>query len=86
MKPYGLGIDNNLLFVCDGSAGLKIYDASNPYNIDQHQLKVYTDIHAYDVIPLGDILIMTGNTGLFQYDYADPENISLISVIPIFNP
>ncbi|MBN2481128.1 MAG: hypothetical protein JXB19_05270 [Bacteroidales bacterium] len=83
VEPYGLGIDSNLLFVCDGDAGLKIYDASNPYELDKNQIKVYPDINAYDVIPLGDMLIMTGSNGLFQYDYSDPENISLISMIPL---
>ena len=29
-NPYGLGLDDDLLFVCDGTSGLKIYDASNP--------------------------------------------------------
>ncbi len=28
-EPYGLGIDNTTLFICDGSAGLKIYDITN---------------------------------------------------------
>lgn len=35
-EPYGLGIDNSTLFVCDGNAGLKVYDASDPNTIDQH--------------------------------------------------
>jgi len=31
--PAGLSKDGNLLFVCDGSDGLKIYDASRPENL-----------------------------------------------------
>lgn len=84
-EPYGLGIDNNILFVCDGDAGLKIYDARDPYEIDKHQIAVYSEINAFDVIPLGEVLIMIGTTGLFQYDYSDPENISLLSQIPIIH-
>lgn len=30
-KPYGLGLKNNLLFVCDGTSVLKIFDRTNPY-------------------------------------------------------
>ena len=82
-EPYGLGIDDSLLFVCDGSAGLKIYNAADPLAIDEHKIAQYKDIQAFDVIPLGEVLIMIGTDGLFQYDYADPGNIRELSVIPI---
>jgi hypothetical protein len=82
-EPYGLGIDDNILFICDGSAGLKIYDASDPMSIDQNKIKQYSEIDAWDVIPLGDVLLMIGSDGLYQYDYTDLENIRELSVIPI---
>lgn len=82
-NPYGLGIDGDLLFVCDGTSGLKIYDASDPLNIGSNLLKTYTDITPYDVIPLGNILIAVGTEGLFQYDYSDINNIELLSKIAI---
>ena len=84
-EPYGLGVDDTLLFVCDGSAGLKIYSAADPKTIDQHKLAQYNDIQAYDVIPLGNILVMIGTDGLYQYEYSDPANIHQLSVIPIVN-
>lgn len=84
-EPYGLGIDNNILFVCDGEAGLKIYNAADPLAIDQNMIAQYPDINAWDVIPLGEILIMIGTEGLYQYDYSDPENITELSVIPVQN-
>jgi hypothetical protein len=37
-EPYGLGIDDSVLFVCDGAAGLKIYNASDPMAITDHKL------------------------------------------------
>jgi hypothetical protein len=82
-EPYGLGIDDSLLFVCDGSAGLKIYIAADPLAIDDHKIAQYKDIQAFDVIPLGEVLIMIGTDGLYQYDYSDPRNIRELSVIPI---
>jgi hypothetical protein len=82
-EPYGLGIDEGILFICDGDAGLKVYDASDPMAIDQNKIKQYRDINAWDVIPLGNVLIMIGTDGLYQYDYTDPENIRELSVIPI---
>ena len=82
-EPYGLGIDNKTLFVCDGPAGLKIYDATDPLKIDQHQLKQYSDLNALDVIPFGNVLIMIAQDGIYQYNYADLQQIKQLSKIPI---
>ncbi|TKG91121.1 hypothetical protein EYV94_22205 [Puteibacter caeruleilacunae] len=79
--PYGLGIDDELLFVCDGDAGLKVYDVTLPLAIDQHQLAHFPGINAYDVIPLGESLLMIGKDGLYQYDYSNIQDIKQISVI-----
>ncbi|MCK9206886.1 MAG: hypothetical protein M0P66_07230, partial [Salinivirgaceae bacterium] len=83
-EPYGLGIDDSVLFVCDGNAGLKIYNAANPLEIDSHLLASYPDNHAFDVIPLGDVLVMIGVDGLYQYDYSDLNNIRELSHIDIY--
>jgi hypothetical protein len=63
-EPYGLGIDNKTLFVCDGAAGLKIFDATDPMQVDQHVLKQYSELKAFDVIPFGNILIMIAEDGI----------------------
>ncbi len=83
-EPYGLGIDNSILFICDGDAGLKIYNAEDVMKIDSNRLAFYPDINAFDVIPLGDILIMIGVDGLYQYDYSSLDDIKLLSYIPIY--
>lgn len=83
INPHGLGKDGNLLFICDGSAGLKIYDASNPRELSSHLIYTYPGIKAYDVIPIGEVLVMIGDDGLFQYDYKDVQNISLLSTISV---
>lgn len=82
-EPYGLGIDNKTLFVCDGPAGLKIFDATDPMQIDQHLLQNYTNLNAFDVIPFGNILIMIATDGIYQYNYSDLQNITQLSKIPI---
>jgi hypothetical protein len=84
-EPYGLGIDDSVLFVCDGSAGLKIYNASDPYTIAANKLAEYPDIHTFDVIPLGGVLLMIASEGLYQYDYSDLQNITQLSFIPIYD-
>jgi hypothetical protein len=82
-EPYGLGIDNKTLFVCDGAAGLKIFDATDPMQVDQHVLKQYSELKAFDVIPFGNILIMIAEDGIYQYAYSDLQNIEQLSKIPI---
>jgi hypothetical protein len=72
--PYGLGIDGTTLFVCDGAAGLKIYDAAD--DMDLELLAWFQDIETYDVIPLGGTAIVVGSGGLRLYDYSDPLNIT----------
>ena len=82
-NPHGLGKDGDLLFICDGDAGLKIYDASDPRALGDHLISVYQDINSYDVIPIGDILVMIGDDGLYQYDYSNIQNINLLSKIEV---
>lgn len=82
-EPYGLGISDNTLFVCDGNAGLKVYDVNDPEAIDDNQIAHFEDINAYDVIPLGEVLILIGEEGLYQYNYTNLEDIQLLSAISI---
>ena len=82
-EPHGLGIDNNTLFVCDGSDGLKIYDATDVTTINEHQIKQYKNIQATDVIPYNDVLMMIGTDGFYQYDYSNLNDIKLLSKIEV---
>jgi hypothetical protein len=80
-NPHGLGKDGDLLFVCDGVDGLKIYDASNPKAITTHLIYTYANINAYDVIPVGNVLVLIGDDGLYQYNYSNVKSITLLSSI-----
>lgn len=82
-NPHGLGVDNDLLFLCDGSYGLKIFDAADPLTVGNNLLAHFTEINTFDVIPYNNVLIMIGNDGLYQYDYSDVTNITQLSVIPV---
>jgi hypothetical protein len=81
-NPHGLGIDNGKLFICEGKFGLKSYDANNTNDIKlQEHIK---DINAFDVIPMaGNLLLMVGADGFYQYDYSDPKNLKLLSKITV---
>lgn len=81
-NPHGLGIDGNTLFVCDGSDGLKVYDASDDLTITDHLISHYQQINTFDVIPYNNVLIMSAAEGIYQYDYSDPQNINELSFIP----
>ena len=81
--PYGLGIDDQTLFVCDGDDGLKIFDAEDKLHIDDHQIARFADIKTFDVIPFDGYLFMIGSDGFYQYDYSDLQNIKQISFIPV---
>ncbi len=81
-SPHGLGVDENLLFICEGSAGLKVYDITNEHQMQLR--KEVTDIDAYDVIPKDGLLTLTGEDGIFQYRYnTETGEVNLISTIPV---
>lgn len=85
INPHGLGVDGNTLFLCDGSDGLKVFDKTDHANIPQNMLGHFTNITAQDVIPHNDVLIMTSADGIYQYSYADPTNVTQLSLIPAQN-
>ncbi len=80
-NPHGLGIDGKTLFVCDGSDGLKVFNAEDPLNLKKSA--EFPGIHAWDVIPVNGLLFMIGEDGFFQYDYSGPDNIYLLSSISV---
>jgi hypothetical protein len=84
-EPYGLGIDNNILFICEGENGLVVYNAEDPLMIARNKIADFPGIHAYDVIPVNGVLLMIGLDGLYQYDYSDPANIEKLSFIPVYS-
>lgn len=80
LKPSGLGIDGNRLFVCDGPAGLKVLDSTDPLQLES--LETLVDIDCFDVIPNNNILLISDELGLLQYDYTDLP-MQLLSEIPV---
>ncbi len=80
-NPHGLGIDGNNLFICDGDAGLKIFDASNPEECGNNLLHKFKNIQATDIIPFNNVAMVIGDDGIYQYDYSDPSDMVLLSKI-----
>lgn len=75
-NPYGLGIKDDMLYVCDGTAGLKLFKRNTPIELDL--VKTLKKVQAKDVIPLENSLIMIGDNTLYQYEY-NVNNVTLIS-------
>ena len=82
-NPFGLSKEGTTLFVCDGKAGLKIYDANDVSNLQLR--KTISVSETYDIITLGGIAILVAKDGLYQYDYSDLNNIRLLSKLTIQN-
>jgi len=78
--PAGLGVDGDKLFVCDGTAGLKIFDKSDPLQLIK--LETITNIDCFDVIPSNYVLIVSDALGLIQYDYTNTR-LQILSKILI---
>ena len=71
-SAYGLGINKNALYVCQGSNGLDIFNLSDPYNPAlTTELK---DLVCYDLIPYGDVLIVYIDKGVSFYNIEDALN------------
>lgn len=82
-NPHGLGISESMLFLCEGAFGLKVFDIEDHMKINENLLAHFKDHDAYDVIPLGSSLLLIGKDGLYQYDYSNPVDIKLLSIMPI---
>jgi hypothetical protein len=81
VNPHGLAKDENLLFVCDGKDGLKLFDAKNV--ADLKLMRHIRGFEAYDVIAWNKKLLLVASNGLYQFDYSNPQNIQLRSTIAI---
>lgn len=84
--PKGLGIDGNKLFVCVKSAGIKVFDISNPVKPewidDLSYIPEMQHIETYDVIPLDGLLLVSATGGFYQLDYTG-ERLKYVSKIEV---
>jgi hypothetical protein len=80
-NPHGLGVNGNLLFLCEGDLGLKVFNKQDP--LDLKLIINHSDIPANDVIPLNNHLITTGKRGITQFGYNQKGEMDLFSKIEI---
>lgn len=77
--PEGLTIAGNQLFVCDGMAGLKVFDISD--RTSPVFTTALTEVDCNDVIAKNGILYVITETSFEQYDYSvsPPAFLSKVS-------
>ncbi len=83
VNPHGLSLDGDLLFVCDGSAGLKVFNVADP--MDLKLIRHVGGMTTYDAIAWNNRLYLVTSNGINQYDYTDAGSLSLLSTININN-
>lgn len=79
-SPYGLGMKDNALYVCEAQGGLKVFNITNKF--DPVQAGNINNETFYDVIPYGNTLIAQIAGGLALYDIGtNPLQPTFISKI-----
>lgn len=78
--PYGIGLKDSMLFVCQGANGLS---AINVKNINTPVVaQNITGNNFRDVIPYGDLLICYVTDGIALYDITNASKIQFIKKVP----
>ena len=80
-NPKGLSKQGNILFICDGNDGLKVFDATDPSNIIQKKKINMED--AFDVIAMNNLAIVSAKSGLYQYSFTNATDARLVSKISV---
>jgi hypothetical protein len=83
-NPRGLGVSGGRLFVCDN--GVKVFDLADPsaptWVDDLDHVREVEGLDAYDVIPLGDHLLVIGQDGLYQFSGAG-DRLAFVSKMEV---
>jgi len=75
--PFGLAVQGNYAYVCDGYDGLEVFNVADPVNASKiTRLQGY---NGYDVILSGNLLILTGNDGIILYNISNPIDPVMIA-------
>jgi hypothetical protein len=78
-NPHGLSKDRNVLFLCDGTAGLRVIDASDVSNLVTKQtLGIGKTI---DVLAMGELAFVMLDNSIRIYRYDQQFNVQLLGSI-----
>ena len=71
-NPHGLSKEGDVLIICEGSDGVKFFNAADVNNIKQ--LAHVKGMKAFDVIALGKIAMVSAEDALYLIDFSVPSN------------
>jgi hypothetical protein len=80
-NPKGLDKDGKWLYICDGTIGVKIMDASDVNNVKYFKTISVKD--PFDVICYNKVAMVSASDGLHQFDISDVNSIRKLSLIGI---
>lgn len=75
--PYGLAVNNHILYICEANYGMTILDVSNPLQIDT--LSTIKNSIPNDVIYSENLLYVTGKNSILIIDVSDSKNPKILS-------
>ncbi|WP_231729817.1 LVIVD repeat-containing protein [Pedobacter sp. Leaf176] len=82
-NPHGLSVTGNNLFLCEGAFGIKSFNIDNKSEIGKNMLQHLSTIKSFDVVAGPKSLIVTGEDGVFQFDYRNAANMRQLSIIKV---
>ena len=82
-NPHGLSLSGNNLFLCEGAFGIKSFNIDNKSEIGKNMLIHLSTIKSFDVVAGPKSLIVTGEDGVFQFDYRNAANLRQLSIIKV---
>jgi hypothetical protein len=77
-NPYGLAVRDGIVYLCDGTGGVKIIDATDPYA--PRTTGAISGIVAHDAIVIGQKLIVSTSERAIVYDQSTPTPVAHGSV------
>lgn len=87
-NPHGVTFFNDRLIVCEGEAGLKIFDVSELYNSDLPDndriklIKAFDNgINTFDIINIEGIIFVIGDDGFYEYSYSEVDGVPVLTLL-----
>lgn len=80
-NPHGLSTSGNNLFLCEGNYGIKSFNITDKTKIGDNMLQHLNNIKSFDVIAGPKSLIVTGEDGVYQFNYNNAANLKQLSII-----
>ncbi|MBC6108884.1 LVIVD repeat-containing protein [Pedobacter fastidiosus] len=84
-NPHGLSVSGDNLFLCEGNFGIKSFNIADKNKVGDNLLQHLNNIKSFDVIAGPKSLIVTGEDGIYQFNYTDAKNLKQLSVIKVKN-